>query len=440
MLWPESTARNDQGILSIGGIDVPSLVAEFGTPLYVFDEATLRHRAASVVAAFARHDVSTRVAYASKALLIPAILSVLHDEGLCLDVASGGELYAALASGFPASEITFHGNNKSKQELREAIESGVGLIAIDNEFEISLLAELTKEQGVQVEVLVRLNPGIDVHTHEKIATGVTDSKFGFPVWSGAAKDAVHRILNVPGLELVGFHAHIGSQIFDFDAYSLTIQTMLDFAAEVRDSYGFSPSVFSPGGGIGIAYESTDEEVNFDKWASVAVNSLVKGSAKRGLPVPELVVEPGRSIVGPSAIAVYTAGAVKDIPGVRKYVSIDGGMADNIRPSLYGAKYSAAIANRVPKSTGEMVTVAGKYCESGDVLIRDVDLGDVTSGDLIALPAVGAYCLAMASNYNLALRPAVVLVDNGEATLIRRRERYEDLLNADVLPIKSGLSS
>jgi diaminopimelate decarboxylase len=440
MLWPESTARNDQGMLTIGGSDVPSLVEEFGTPLYVFDEATLRHRASSVITAFAQHAISTRVAYASKALLIPAILSIVHEEGLCLDVASGGELYAALASGFPASDITFHGNNKSKEELREAIEAGVDLIAIDNDFEISLLAALTQELSSQVDVLVRLNPGIDVHTHEKIATGVTDSKFGFPVWTGAAKDAVGRILNTPGLELVGYHAHIGSQIFDFEAYSLTIETLLDFAAGVRDSFGFTPSVFSPGGGIGIAYEATDEEVSFEMWAEVAVNALVEGCGKRNLPVPELVVEPGRSIVGPSAIAVYTAGAVKDIPGVRKYISIDGGMADNIRPSLYGATYSATVANRIAKPAGELVTVAGKYCESGDVLIRDVDLGDVTSGDLIALPAVGAYCLPMASNYNLALRPAVVLVKDGKATLIRRRERYEDLLNSDVLPIESGLSS
>src|SRR4051794_38123546 len=218
MLWPETTARSEAGVLSVGGTEVPALAEEYGTPLYAFDEATLRHRASSVVSAFAHPDVATRVAYASKALLIPAILTILQEEGLSLDVASGGELFAALASGFPASEITFHGNNKSKQELREAIEAGVGLIVIDNDLEISMLSELTAQLGVEVEVLVRLNPGIDVHTHEKIATGVTDSKFGFPIWTEAAKKAISRILHAPGLALAGYHAHIGSQIFDFDAY------------------------------------------------------------------------------------------------------------------------------------------------------------------------------------------------------------------------------
>jgi diaminopimelate decarboxylase len=440
MLWPETTERGERGALSIGGVDVPTLAAEFGTPLYVYDEVTLRRRASEAVAAFADIYPQTRVAYASKALLLPAIVSILHEEGLGLDVASGGELFAALASGTPASEITFHGNNKSEQELREAIEAGVGLIAIDNDYEISLLAKLTGEFGARVQVLVRLNPGIDVHTHEKIATGVADSKFGFPIWTEAAKEAVAKILATPGLDLAGYHAHIGSQIFESEAYVLTIEALLDFTSEIRDVHGFVPRIFSPGGGIGIAYEEDDKEVAFRDWAAVAVKALVDGLEKRNLPLPELVVEPGRSIVGPSAIAVYSAGAMKEIPGVRTYVSVDGGMADNIRPSLYGACYSATVANRLSRPTGSLVTIAGKYCESGDVLIRDVDLGDVTSGDLIAMPAVGAYCLAMASNYNLALRPAVVLVRDGEAKLVRRRERYEDLLDADVLPINIGLSS
>jgi diaminopimelate decarboxylase len=440
MLWPETTERDQRGALSIGGVDVPTLAAEFGTPLYVYDEATLRRRASEAIAVFADLYSHTRVAYASKALLIPAILSIFSEEGLGLDVASGGEFFAALTSGIPASEITFHGNNKSEQELREAIESGVGLIAIDNDYEISLLAKLTEELGHRVQVLIRLNPGIDVHTHEKIATGIADSKFGFPFWTGAAKAAVAKILATPGLDLVGYHAHIGSQIFEFEAYSLTIETLLDFAAEIRDVHGFVPRVFSPGGGIGIAYEEDDKEFAFRDWAEVVVKTLVDGLEKRNLPLPELVVEPGRSIVGPSAIAVYAAGAIKDVEGVRTYVSVDGGMADNIRPSLYGARYSATVANRLSRPTGRLVTIAGKYCESGDVLIRDVDLGDVTSGDLIAVPAVGAYCLAMASNYNLALRPAVVLVRDGEARLVRRRERYEDLVDADVLPINIGLSS
>jgi len=244
----------------------------------------------------------------------------------------------------------------------------------------------------------------------------------------------------PGLDLVGYHAHIGSQVFDLDAFELTIKTLTSFASSVRDKHGFVPRVLSPGGGVGISYEATDPEVDFSAWAGVAARTLIEGCEQHNLPLPELVVEPGRSIVGPAAVAVYTVGAIKVIPNIRTYISVDGGMADNIRPSLYGARYSAEVANRRVQSTGELVTVAGKYCESGDILIRDVDIGDVTSGDLIAIPAVGAYSLAMASNYNLALRPAVVMVRDGQATVIRRRERYEDLLAHEVLPVKSGLSS
>jgi diaminopimelate decarboxylase len=440
MLWPETTERNAQGEIAIGGITLTALAAEFETPLYVFDETTLRTRASRAVDAFSKVYPNARVVYAGKALLSPGIVSILHEEGLGLDVASGGELYAGLASGVPPAEITFHGNNKSKRELREAIEAGVGLIAIDNEYEITLLSELADEYGAKISVLVRLNPGIDVHTHEKIATGVADSKFGFPLWTGAATEAVNRILASPDLDLVGYHAHIGSQLFELDSYALTIKTLLDFAASVRDTIGFLPQVLSPGGGVGISYEAADEEVQFGEWAEVAGRTLIEGCEERNLPLPQLVVEPGRSIVGPAAVAVYTVGAIKAIPDVRTYVSVDGGMADNIRPSLYGARYSAEIANRRAMPSAELVTVAGKYCESGDILIRDVSLGDVKSGDVIAVPAVGAYCLAMASNYNLALRPAVVSVRDGEATLIRRRERYEDLLTSEVLPVKTGLSS
>jgi diaminopimelate decarboxylase len=440
MLWPVTTERNAEGELTIGGVSMTALVTEFGTPLYVYDERTLRTRVARAVTAFDSVYPNARVVYAGKALLSPAIVSVLHEEGLGVDVASGGELYAGLASGVPASDITFHGNNKSEQELREAIEAGVGLIAIDNDHEISLLTRLAGEFGKQISILVRLNPGIDVHTHEKIATGVADSKFGFPLWTGAAASAVESILATPGLDLVGYHAHIGSQLFDLDAYKLAIETLLDFAASIRDTHGFVPRVLSPGGGVGIAYQAGDAEVDVTEWASLTSKALMEGCARLNLPLPELVVEPGRSIVGPAAVAVYTVGAIKKIPDVRTYVSVDGGMADNIRPSLYGAQYSAEVVNRLPQLAGELVTIAGKYCESGDVLIRDIDLGDVKAGDLIAMPAVGAYCLAMASNYNLALRPAVVLVRDGNATLIRRRERYEDLLASEVLSVKTGLSS
>jgi diaminopimelate decarboxylase len=374
--------------------------------------------------------------YAGKAYLSPTIVAILHEEGLGLDVVSGGELYAGLRAGVPAGEMTFHGNNKSEQELREALVAGIGQIAVDNAHELDLLAELTAGRAGPLPVLLRLNPGIDVHTHEKIATGVTDSKFGFPLWSGDAGRAVERALQIPGIELAGYHAHIGSQLFDPAAYRLTVEALVGFAARMRKRHGVVPRVISPGGGFGIGYEPEETEASFAEMAGVVGGALRANCEAAELPLPELVVEPGRSIVGPAAVALYRVGSVKEIPGVRRYVAVDGGMSDNIRPTLYGARYAAALANRQGEGV-ERVTIAGKYCESGDVLIHDIDLPVLRTGDLLAVPAVGAYCLPMASNYNLAPRPAVVLVADGDARLVRRRETYEDLLAAEIPPAMAG---
>jgi diaminopimelate decarboxylase len=431
MLWPLTTERDGDGGLRLGGVPAAGLAARFGTPLYVFDETTLRSRARAAVAAFARAYPRSRVRYAAKAFLSIPIVKVLREEGLGLDVVSSGELYAGLRAGVPATEITFHGNNKSEQELREAIAARVGLIAVDNQFELATLTYLTARLGTTVPVLLRLNPGVDVHTHDKIKTGVVDSKFGFPIWTCDAAEAVERVLASPGLDLAGYHAHLGSQLFDADAMRVAIETMIEFAARMRQRHGVTPREISPGGGFGIAYTEGEEEATFDQWASVAGSTLTDTCARHDLPLPELAVEPGRSIVGPAAIALYRVGAIKDLPGVRRYVAVDGGMADNIRPSLYGARYTAALANRAEGGPRERVTIAGKYCESGDVLIEDIDLPALHPGDLLAVPAAGAYCLAMASNYNHALRPAVVLVRDGEARLIRRRETYEDLVATEV---------
>lgn len=433
MPWPTTTERDGDGRLLIGGARLTDLAEVHGTPLYMFDEATLRQRARAMRQAFAAVYPDSRVVYAGKAYLSPAIVAMLWEEGLGLDVVSGGELYAGLAAGVPPQAMTFHGNNKSEQELREAIEAGIGRIAVDNLWELELLARLTAGRSTRVPVLLRLNPGVDVHTHTKMLTGAIDSKFGFPVATGAATEAVERALAIPGLDLVGFHAHIGSQIFDSSLVGRTIEVMLAFAAEMRDRLGLVTRAIDPGGGFGVGYDRSQPDVSIADWAAAAAEAIRTGCAKHDLPLPELTVEPGRAIVGPAGVALYRVGARKAIPGVRTYVSVDGGMADNIRPSLYGASYTAALANRAGGEATEPVTIAGKYCESGDVLIERIDLPPLEAGDLLAVPVAGAYCLAMASNYNLACRPAVVLVRDGEATVIRRRETYADLLATEISP-------
>jgi diaminopimelate decarboxylase len=433
MLWPETAERDTDGRLSIGGVGLPELAARFGTPLYVYCEATLRIRAHRFRDAFGAAYPDSRVVYASKALMSLAILRLLRDEGLGLDVVSGGELHAALAAGVPAGEITFHGNNKGESELREALAAGIGHVAVDNLLEVDLLSRLAQEIGTSVPLLLRLNPGVDVHTHAKIRTGVTDSKFGLPIATGDAAEAVARVLAVPELDLVGYHCHLGSQLFDAGTYAEAIRVILSFAAAMRDQHGAVPRVLSPGGGFGIAYVEGQEEASVEAWAAATADAVRAGCREHDLPMPQLVVEPGRAIVGPAGVALYRVGAIKPIPGVRTYVSVDGGMADNIRPALYGARYAVSLANRVGGEPAIPVTIAGKYCESGDILVEDVALPALEPGDLLALPAAGAYCLAMASNYNLATRPAAVLVRNGSARLVRRRETYDDLLALEILP-------
>jgi diaminopimelate decarboxylase len=334
-------------------------------------------------------------------------------------------------SGFPAERITFHGNNKTLDELRMALDAGIGEIVIDNLYEIELLAGLLAEHGGQVDALLRLNPGIDTHTHDYRKTGIVDSKFGLLIDTGDAARAVEQIVQTNGIRLRGYHIHLGSQIFEIEPYVAAVESLFRFATEMRDRFGVVPDQVSPGGGLGIQYESSDPEASVDAFAQAVAEATKHGAEKMGIDPPELIVEPGRSIVGTAGVAVYRVGSIKDIPGVRRYVCVDGGMADNIRPPLYDAVYEAALANR---SGGQerTVTIAGKYCESGDVLIKDARIIDPEPGDLIAIPSSGAYCLAMASNYNMALRPAVVMVRDGETTVMQRRERYEDLLLRDVM--------
>jgi diaminopimelate decarboxylase len=431
--WPESTRRNDRGELEIGGVSTVELAAAFGTPLYVFDETTLRARASSIRRAFAAVYERSRVVYAAKAYLSPAIVRVLRDEGLGLDVVSGGELFAGLLAGVEPEAIIFHGNNKSRLELEEAMTARVGLIAVDNAHEIALLDAVTRELGLDARVLLRLNPGVEPHTHHKMRTGAVDSKFGFPVWDGQADAAASAICATQRLRLVGYHAHVGSQIFDSELVAVTIGAMLAFAARVKRGLGIDPEVLAPGGGFGVADDASGHDVSITRWAAAAAAALRRDCELHDLAQPTLIVEPGRAIVGPAGVALYEVGARKSIPDVRTYVSVDGGMADNIRPALYGARYSAALANRdAAGEPVESVTIAGKYCESGDILIDSIALPPLEPGDLLAIPMAGAYCLAMASNYNLSPRPAAVLVDEGKGRLIRRRETYQEMLRMEVI--------
>ncbi len=431
MLLPITARANPAGHLEIGGYDTVELARRFGTPLYIFDEATLRGQCRDYVQALGVNYPHSQVIYACKAFINLALAQILHQEGLGLDIVSGGELYVASKAGFPLEKVYFHGNNKSAEELALALDLGVGRIVVDNLHELRLLNDLATQKGRRVPVLLRLSPGVDAHTHAAVTTGIVDSKFGFVIVTGQAEEAMVQALAAPGLEVVGIHAHIGSMIFELEPYRRTIEIMLDFAADMQARHGFVWQEFSPGGGWGIAYTAQDNPLTIQQVVETVTATLKEGVQKRGLPLPKLVIEPGRSIVGRAGIALYTVGASKEIPGLRKYVAVDGGMADNIRPAIYGSAYTALAANRMGDLPQETVTIAGKYCESGDVLIRDIALPRLVPGDLLALPSAGAYCLAMASNYNLALKTAVVMVKDGQARLIRRRETYEDLLRLDV---------
>lgn len=432
MSWPETTRRTAEGALEFGGVSAVVLAREFGTPLYVFDEETLRTRARRIRDAFLHAYVRSRLVYAGKAYLSPALMRILLEEGIGLDVVSGGEIFAGLRAGVDPAAMIFHGNNKSRVELEEAAAAGVGLIAVDNDLEINLLERVARDSGRNVAVVLRLNPGVDAHTHHKMRTGATDSKFGFPVWDGQAEDAAVRLCRSTRLDLVGYHAHVGSQVFDPTLVAHTIDVIMEFAGRMRRRSGAVPKVIIPGGGFGVADDASGADVSIEEWAIAAAMAIERGCHVNGFPPPELVVEPGRAIIGPAGVALYSVGSQKRVPGVRTYVSVDGGMADNIRPALYGARYAAILANRDPGAEPvQSATIAGKYCESGDVLIDDASLPELAAGDLLAVPMAGAYCLAMASNYNLSPRPAAVIVANGDARLIRRRETYDDLLRCDV---------
>ena len=430
-VFPESSQVSSRGHLVVGGCDVLDLAAQYGTPLYLFDEEMLRNQCRRYVREFTDRHPATTVVYACKAYVNPSLARIFMEEGLGLDVVSGGELAVAQAVDYPSQWVYFHGNNKGRLELEEALAWNIGRVVVDSFHEMELLDRLAGEAGKVQEILVRVSPGVDPHTHVHTTTGTLDSKFGFPIETGQAGEAVRRALRMPNLKLVGLHFHLGSPIFHVEPYQTAMEIVLEFASQLREE-GLLLQEISPGGGFAIAYTRDQEPPSIGEYAEAIVSSMVSTCQRLGMEVPRLVVEPGRSIVGRAGVALYSVGAVKDIPGVRKYVSVDGGMGDNIRPALYDAAYEVVVAGKVEAEPTDLVTIVGKFCESGDVLVKDVKLPPVEADDVLAIPAAGAYCLSMASTYNMNPRPPIVLVKGGESRLIRRRESYQDLMVCDVL--------
>ncbi|MCP9975015.1 diaminopimelate decarboxylase [Streptomyces somaliensis] len=428
-VWARTVRRGDDGALTVGGVPVTALAEEFGTPAYVLDEADFRARCRAWADAF---GTDADVFYAGKAFLSRAVVRWLHEEGLNLDVCSGGELATALSAGMPAERIAFHGNNKSEAEIGRAVEAGVGRIVLDSFQEMVRVAHAARALGRRQRVQIRVTVGVEAHTHEFIATAHEDQKFGIALAGGQAAEAVRRALRLDGLELVGIHSHIGSQIFDMAGFEVAARRVVSLLAQVRDEHGVELPEIDLGGGLGIAYTPDDDPREPHEIAEALGEIVRRECAAVGLAVPRVSVEPGRAIAGPTAFTVYEVGTVKPLEGLRTYVSVDGGMSDNIRTALYDAEYSVVLASRTSDAEPMLCRVVGKHCESGDIVVRDAFLpADVAPGDLIAVPATGAYCRSMASNYNHVLRPPVVAVADGAARVIVRRETEEDLLRLDV---------
>ena len=431
-LFPLTAEISNEGHLVIGGCDVVDLAGEFGTPLYLYDEFTLRRRCREFKDEFTRRYPETLVIYASKAFLNRALARILNEEGLGLDVVSGGELSIARSVDFPADRIYFHGNNKTPEEMNLALDLGVGRIVVDNFYELQLLSRLAGKKRINQSILLRLTPGVDPHTHEHTTTGTIESKFGFPVATGQAEEAVSQALSASNLNLLGFHFHLGSPVSDIQPYELAMELVLGFARGISQKFGFDLREFDIGGGFAVPYTAGSRVPTTAEYAGAIADRLNSLISELGLSRPRLIVEPGRAIVAQAGVALYKVGAIKEIPGIKEYVCVDGGMSDNIRPALYGAKYEAVLANKALKQAGKVVTIAGKLCESGDILIKDASLAAARPGDILAIPVGGAYSIPMASNYNALPRPAIVMVKEGQARLVRRRETYQDLMSLDLV--------
>jgi diaminopimelate decarboxylase len=425
-VFPQTAEIGKNDHLIIGGCDTIELAKKFGTPLYIYDEKDLRSRCREFKAEFGKRYASTTVAYSPKAFIAKAMIKLVEEEGLDLDVVSGGELAYARSAGFPARRIRFPGNNKSREELELAVKEGIGDIVVDNLPELDMLIKITG--GKKVPILLRLNPGVDPHTHKYNTTGIADSKFGIP--KGEWDKAVKTALAANNLNVEGLHFHIGSGLFEFDPYLKSLDEVLAYAAAIKKRFGFRTGILSIGGGFGAQYEVGKVPPPIASFAEAIVNKLTDRCRELKLEMPQLIIEPGRKIVAQAGVALYTVGVIKEIPGIRTYVSVDGGMGDNIRQPMYGAVQEALIADRPAAKNIKTVTISGKYCESGDVLIKEIKLPEPKMGDILAVAGSGAYAVPMASNYNAALRPAIVFVKDGKARLVRRRETLDDLMRRD----------
>lgn len=421
---------NDQGHLMIGGVDALKLAENFGTPLVVYDVAQIRKQFNALKQAFVAGQVDYAISYASKAFTSIAIYQVINELGGHIDVVSGGELYTALKAGFPTEKISFHGNNKTKDELLMAVKNNVGVIILDNFHEIELLKQVLHETNKKVQVMLRITPGVSAHTHEYDQTGQEDSKFGFDVRSGQAEKAFLQVEAEEQMELIGLHAHIGSQILETEGFNLEVEKLMQLVHEWKQKYDYQPQVLNLGGGFGIRYTAKDRVIGLGTFVEQIIASVRTLAEQYQLNVPAIWVEPGRSIVGEAGYSLYTVGSRKDVPGLTPYVTVDGGMGDNIRPALYQAEYEALVAKRPAAEPVEKVHLAGRYCESGDILIDQACLPKTKPGDVIAVLATGAYGYSMASNYNRVPRPAVVFAENGQAQEVVTRETYDDLIKND----------
>ncbi|EOU1841679.1 diaminopimelate decarboxylase [Clostridium perfringens] len=413
--------------LYVGGVKASDLSKEYGTPLYVIDEELVRGNCRRYYNAMKCEERGNRVTYAGKAFINMSMCNLVNEENLYLDVVSGGELYTAYKAGFPLERIYFHGNNKSDYEIDLGVRLGIGRFIVDNIHELEVLNSIAQEYGRVQKVYLRITPGVEAHTHEYIKTGQLDSKFGFPVIGDTVYDAIKRAMELEYIELNGLHCHIGSQIFDLEPFEDTTEIMLNLINDIKETLGYEIKELDLGGGFGIYYTEGDKPKEIEEYCSIIINKADEICRKLNMNVPILSIEPGRSIVGNAGLTLYTVGAIKEIPNIRKYVSVDGGMSDNIRPALYSANYESIIANRVFDNSKEIVTVAGKCCESGDVLLNSIEMPRMETGDILAIISTGAYGHSMANNYNRIPKAAVVSVSNGISKVMCKRETYEDLL-------------